>query len=56
MDWEPGIRRCKFLYIEWVNSKVLLYSTRNCIQHSIINHNRKEYEKKIICIPEITLL
>ena len=26
-DWEVGINRCKLLYIEWINNKVLLYST-----------------------------
>jgi len=25
MDWEFGIRRCKLLYIEWINNKVLLH-------------------------------
>ena len=29
MDWESGISRCKLLYIEWINNKVLLYSTGN---------------------------
>ena len=24
-DWEFGISRCKLLYIEWINNKVLLY-------------------------------
>ena len=24
-----GISRCKLLYIEWINNKVLLYSTGN---------------------------
>ena len=24
MDWEFGISRCKLLYIEWINNKVLL--------------------------------
>ena len=28
MEWEVGISRCKFLYMEWI-SKVLLYSTGN---------------------------
>ena len=46
MDWEFGINRCKLLYIEWINNKVLLYSTGNDIQYPIINHNGKEYEKK----------
>ena len=25
MEWESGISRCKLLYIEWINNKVLLY-------------------------------
>ena len=43
MDWEFGISRCKLLYIEWINNKVLLYSTGNYIQYPVINHNGKEY-------------
>ena len=31
-------------YIEWINNKVLLYSTGNYIQYPVINHNGKEYE------------
>ena len=27
MEWETGVSRCKLLYIEWINNKVLLYST-----------------------------
>ena len=27
MEWEIGVSRCKFLYIEWLNNKVLLYIT-----------------------------
>ena len=45
-DWEFVISRCKLLYIGWVNNKVLLYSTGNCIQYPVINHNGKEYEKE----------
>ena len=48
LDWEFGISRGKLLYIEWINSKVLLYSTGNYIQYPVINHNGKEYEKKCI--------
>ena len=48
MVWEFGISRCKLLYIEWINSKVLLYSTGNYIQYSVRNHNGKEYEKTYI--------
>ena len=42
MEWEAGVSRCKLLYIEWINNKVLLYSTGNCIQYPGINHNGKE--------------
>ena len=49
MDWEFGVNRCTLLYIEWIN-KVLLYSIKNYIQYPVINHNRKEYEKKYIYI------
>ena len=27
MDWEFEISRCKLLHIEWMDNKVLLYST-----------------------------
>ena len=50
MDWEFGISRDELLYIEWINNKVLLYSTGNCIQYPVINHNGKEYEKECIYI------
>ena len=23
-DWEFGVNRCKLLYVEWINNKVLL--------------------------------
>ena len=38
-EWECGISRCELLYIGWINSKVLLYSTGNYIQYPVINHN-----------------
>ena len=52
-DWEFGIR-CKLVYIEWTNDKVLLYRTGNYVQYSVITHNGKEYEKACIyiCITE----
>ena len=50
MGEEFGISKDKVLYIEWVNNKVLLYSTRNHIQYPVINHSRKEYEKEYIYI------
>ena len=27
MEWEVRLSRCKLLYIEWINNKVLLYHT-----------------------------
>ena len=50
MQREFGISRCKLLYIEWLNNKVLLYSTENYIQYPVINHNGKEYEKECVCM------
>ena len=38
------------LYKEWINNKVLLYSTGNYIQYPVINHDRKEYKKECIYI------
>ena len=46
MEWDTGISRPKFLYREWINKKVLLYSTENYIQYPMINHNEKENFKK----------
>ena len=48
MDWVFGISRCKLLYTEWINNKILLYSTGNYIQYPVINHNGKEYKKESI--------
>ena len=31
MAWEVGTSRCKLLYIERKNNKVLPYSTENCV-------------------------
>ena len=42
MAWEFEGSRCKLLYLEWVDCKVLLYRTGNYIQSPRINHNRKE--------------
>ena len=50
IDWEFGISRCKLLHIEWINSKILLYSTGNYIQYLGLNHNGKEQEKECIYV------
>ena len=49
-DWEFGVSRCKPLYTEWINNKVLLYSTGNYIQYPVINHREKEFLKECVCI------
>ena len=50
MNWGFGISRCKLLYIEWINNKVLLNSTGDYIQYPVINHNGKEYEKEYMSV------
>ena len=50
MEWEVGAGRCKFLYIEWLNNKVLLCNTKNYIQYLMINHDEKEILKKNVYI------
>ena len=50
MEWEYGISRCKLLYVEWIDNKVLLYSPGNYIQYPGINQSGKEYEKEYIYI------
>lgn len=50
MKQEVWVSRCKILG-EWMNKKVLLYSTGNYSQSPMINHNRKEYkEKRMLCM------
>ena len=46
-EWEAGVRRCKLSYIERIHNKVLLYSTENYTQHAMINHDGKEYKKRM---------
>ena len=53
MDWEFGTDRCKLLYTEWINNKVLLYSTGNYSQYPVINHNGKNMENNVyiyVCV------
>ena len=45
LNWEFEISRCKLIYIEWINNKVLLYNRGNYIQYPGIDHNGKDYEK-----------
>ena len=50
MDWEFEVDICKLLLLEWMNSKVLLYSTGRYMQSSGINHNGKEDFTKNVCM------
>ena len=50
IDWELEVSRCKLLLIEWINSKVLLYSTGNYIQYPVKNHSGKEHKKERVCV------
>jgi len=47
-SWEFGISRCKPLFREWINNKVLLHSARNCIQHPVTSCTGEEHEKEAI--------
>ena len=42
-----GIRRCKLLYLGWIRSKVLLYSTGIYTQYLVINIMGKNMKKKV---------
>ena len=46
IDWEFEVSRCKLLCTEWINNKVVLYSTQNYIQYLMINHIGKRNFKK----------
>ena len=53
VDWEFEVSRCKLLHIDWMDNKVLLYSTGNYIQCPGINHTGKEYFLKMsICVKQ----
>ena len=47
MEWEFGVSRCKLLYMEWINNKVLLYSTENYIQNPMITIMEKDIFKNV---------
>ena len=50
MDWESRISRCKLVYARWVNSKVLLYSTRDYSQYPVITRNGKGCDKEYMYV------
>ena len=54
MEWEVGVSRCKLLYVEWINNKILLYNTENYIQYLMIKYNGENIFKRM-CIYTYTL-
>ena len=46
------ISRCKLLYLEQTNNKVLLNLAQDYIQYPVTNPNGKEYEKEYVCTNE----
>ena len=53
---ESGVSRYKVFYLEWINNKVLLYSTVNSIQSPGIDHDVKEYLKGCVYTATYTAL
>ena len=49
-----GVGRCKLLYLEWINIKVLLWRTGNYVQSLRVNYNGKECLKNNVytCVTE----
>ena len=45
VNWEFGVDRCQLLHLEWISNKVLMYTSGNCIQHPMINHNSLTLKK-----------
>ena len=39
MDWESGVKRRKLFPLEWISSEILLYSTGNCIESLMMEHD-----------------
>ena len=48
--WSQRLGLANLLYVGWINNKVLLYSTGNCIQYPRTNHNKKNILKECIYI------
>ena len=49
-----GLADANGVYIEWINNKVLLYSTGNYVQYLVITYNGKESEyitESLCCTP-----
>ena len=49
-DWESEVGRCKLLYTECINNKVLLYSTGNSTHYTAMTYMGKERKKEWIYV------
>jgi len=50
MEQKFGISRYKLFKIEWINNKVLLYSTGHYTKYLLITSNGKAYKNEYIYI------
>ena len=48
MDGKFGVSRCKLIHLEWINNRVLLYSTGNYIQSPGTDHDGRNIKKEYI--------
>ena len=44
MGWGCGVSGCKHFHVDWINNKVLLWSTGTYVQYHGINHDGREYK------------
>ena len=52
MGWRGnfGLVGANYYILEWISNEVLLYSTGNCIQSPVMEHDGRYFEKKNVCI------
>ena len=54
MDEAFEVNRWKLFQLQWIDTEVLLYSTRNCSQSSRIEYDRKQYFLKRMLKKKVT--
>ena len=51
LDGEFGVGTCKLLHLEWISNEALPYSTGNHIQSLGVEHDGRQYEKRMcVCV------
>ena len=53
VEREFGISGNTLSYTEWMDEKILLYSTGNYIQCPVINHHGKEHKKRMCMLVQL---